>query len=75
MLKETRLTSWRWYVSVKAGTPLVWVWDKVCKIAGKGTSILPPALKIDGIILTNLKDVANKLANSMSQISLASYSA
>nr|BDT63038.1 MAG: hypothetical protein [Trachysalambria curvirostris nimavirus] len=77
VLKEARRKSWRQYVSmINSHTPLTWVWDKVRKIAGKITSVSPPALKIDGTIITNKADVANELAKSMAEISSgASYTA
>ena len=77
VLKEARRKSWRQYVTmINSHTPLSWVWDKVRKIAGKITSVSPPALKIDGTIITNKADVANELAKSMAEISSgASYTA
>ncbi|XP_063615604.1 proteoglycan 4-like, partial [Penaeus indicus] len=66
VLKEARRTSWRQYVSsINSGTPLAWVWDKVCKIVGKSISMSTPALQLNGIIITDQKEVANELAKSM----------
>ena len=69
--KNARATSWIAYVStVNSYTEHGKVWRKVDKIKGKHCPKPPPAIKVNGILLTDPDEVANSFAGHFANVSI-----
>ena len=69
-IKKARRISWSSFLStINSKTPLTIVWKKIRKIAGKFMPSAPPVLKINGVSITDPKNVADNLASHFADIS------
>ena len=68
--KKAKRESWLYYINgINSKTPMRSVWKKVRKLSGKFVPSPLPSLKIDGSLITNPSEVADKLGQHFSQIS------
>ena len=68
--KKAKSESWLYYINgINSKTPMRLVWKKVRKLSGKFVPSPLPTLKIDGSLITNLSEIADKLGKHFSEIS------
>ena len=71
--KKVKRESWLHYINgINSKTPMRSVWKKVRKLSGKFIPPPLPTLKINGSLITNPSEVANKLGKHFSSISNSS---
>ena len=69
-IKEAKRQSWSNFVSsINSKTPLSIIWKKIRKISGKFVPSPPPALDVDGHIITDPETVNNCFAENFARIS------
>ena len=69
-IKTARRESWRIFISsITWKTPISQVWNKLRKIAGKYIPTPPPVLQLNGLEVTNPKEVGNAFANHFANVS------
>ena len=71
--KKAKRESWLYYINgINSKTPMRVVWKKVRKLRGKFVPSPLPSLKINGSLITNPNEVAEKLGEHFAEISSAS---
>ena len=69
-IKEAKTNSWNNYIdSINQKTSIGILWKKMAKIKGKFTPTKQPILEENGTLITNPKEVSNKLGEHLSNIS------
>ena len=72
-IRESMRTTWRDYVSkLNDRTPINKAWNMVRRIAGKGQCSSTKQLEKDGEIITDVKDISNTIAETISNNSSSS---
>ena len=67
--KKVKKESWLFYINgINSKTPSRLIWKKIRKLSGKFTPSPTPCLKINGDIITNPNEVANKLGEHFSEV-------
>ena len=70
IFKKAKKDSWRQYVSgLNSGTPATKVWKAMRKIKGKGNSAPVHHLNVNGQLVTDGKEIADNLADSIQKCS------
>ena len=73
ILKQSRRSSWRDYVSsLNSSSTSTQIWNKIAKISKKKTPPVVPTLKIDNKILLDSEEVANIIAGNLSDLTSGS---
>ena len=68
--KKKKRESWIYYINgINSKTPIGKVWNKVRKLSGKYVPSPLPTLKVNGTLVTEPKEVAEKLCSHFSNIS------